>query len=74
MHSSSFTTIRTARTAVEADMMLAALRAAGMHPLELSTSSHFSVAGADVSFPIDVPVSEAEAAREILAAYGNATS
>jgi hypothetical protein len=46
-------------------MMLAALGAAGLHPLELSTSSHFSVAGVDVSFPIDVPVSEAEDAREM---------
>jgi hypothetical protein len=45
-----------------------------MHPLEFSTLSHFSVAGVDVSFPIDVPVSEAEIAREILAPEWNATS
>jgi hypothetical protein len=47
------------------------LRAAGLHPIELSTSSHFSIAGVEISFPIQVPTAEAESAREILASYAS---
>lgn len=62
----AFTTIERAPTAGEADILMAALRAAGLHPLELAMSDHFSVAGVDISYPITVPSEEAEAAREVL--------
>jgi hypothetical protein len=39
---------------VEADAVIAVLRAAGLHPRELDTSSHFSFAGADVSYHVEV--------------------
>ena len=68
----AFTTIRTVRTAAEADLILSALRAAGLHPVEFSLSPHFSLAGTDVSFPIEVPTSEAEAARKIVEAHEGA--
>lgn len=45
---------------------MAALRAAGLHPLELAMSGHFTVAGVETSFPITVPTEELTAAREIL--------
>ena len=65
----NYTTIKTAQTAMEADMILSALRAAGLHPVELSLSPHFSLVGMNISFPIEVPTSETEAAREILDSY-----
>jgi hypothetical protein len=45
---------------------MAALRAAGLHPLDLMTSDHFSIAGVDISYPITVPTEELTEAREIL--------
>jgi demethylmenaquinone methyltransferase/2-methoxy-6-polyprenyl-1,4-benzoquinol methylase len=69
MTNPTFTTIRTVRTAVEAGLALSLLRNAGFHPVEISTSSHFSVAGVDISYPIEVPVSEAVEARKFLEAY-----
>ena len=73
MNTPTFTVVRTARTAVEADMLIAALRCAGLHPAHLDTSSHFSLAGADVSFHIEVPTSEASEARELLNSYDDST-
>lgn len=66
MTSPAFTTVRTTRTAAEADVLMAALRAAGLHPLELTMSDHFTLAGVDTSFPITVPTEESISAREIL--------
>jgi hypothetical protein len=66
MSNSAFTTVRTARTASEADLMISVLRGAGLHPVELSLSPHFSLAGAEVSFPIQVPSEEYAAAKAIL--------
>jgi hypothetical protein len=39
-------------------MPIAALRSAGLHPLALDTASHFSFAGADISYHIELPTSE----------------
>ena len=50
-------------------MILSALRAAGVHPLDLSLSPHFSVAGTEISYAIEIPTDEAVAAREILQSY-----
>ncbi len=69
MSSSTFTTVRTVRTPIEGDMILSALRAAGLHPIDLSMSPHFSVAGTEISYAIEVPTEEAVAARDILESY-----
>ena len=66
MSNSAFTTVRRARTASEADLMISVLRSAGLHPVELSLSPHFGLAGAEVDFPIQVPSEESAAAKEIL--------
>jgi hypothetical protein len=66
MNHSTFTTIRTARTAIEADLLMSALRCEDLHPLELNTFGHFSLAGTDISYEIRVPSEEAEKAREVL--------
>lgn len=58
--------VRTATTAVETDL---ALRAGGFHPTELSTSSHFSIAGAAISYAIEVPSEELAAAQEFLSSF-----
>ncbi|HEY0549036.1 MAG TPA: hypothetical protein VGF13_05505 [Verrucomicrobiae bacterium] len=66
MNTPTFTTVRTARTLIEADMLSAMLRQEGFHPLELGTAAHFSLAGADIEYPIRVPTAESVAAQEIL--------
>jgi hypothetical protein len=71
MNAPSFSVVRTVRTAAEADMLIAFLRSEGLHPLDINTSAHFSLAGAEIDFPIEVPTEELEAARELLKAYGS---
>ena len=66
MSNSAFTTVRTAQTAGEADLMISVLRSAGLHPVDLSLSPHFGLAGAEVDFPIQVPSEEHAAAKAIL--------
>jgi hypothetical protein len=66
MNAPDFTVIRTTRTAIEADLMIAALRSSGLNPRDLETMSHFSLAGADVSYYVEVPASEVAAAKELL--------
>ena len=66
MNAPAFSVIRTTQTAIEAEMLIAELRCAGFHPLELDTASHFSLAGADMSFHIEVPTTEANEARALL--------
>jgi hypothetical protein len=66
MSDSTFTTVRTVQTAGEADLMVSVLRGAGLHPVELYMSPHFGLAGAEVSFPIQVPAEEYAAAKAIL--------
>ena len=71
MSSPAFTVVRTTQTAAEADLMISALRRAGLHPVELSLASHVSHYGVDFSFPVQVPSEESRAAKEILESYGN---
>lgn len=71
MDTPAFTVVKTARTAIEADMLIGVLRSAGLHPLDLDTTSHFSIAGADVSFHIEVPTSEVGAAKALLDSFGS---
>jgi hypothetical protein len=66
MNTPAISLVRTVRTAVEADMLITFMRSAGLHPLDLNTSSHFSLAGADVEYRIEVPTEELNAAREFL--------
>ena len=69
MNNSSFAVVRTTRTAVEADMMIAALRATGLHPLELNTWAHCTLIGGDQSYYIEVPKSELSEATALLESY-----
>jgi hypothetical protein len=73
MTAPAFTVVSTARTAAEADMLISALRGAGLHPVDLSTSPHFSLAGAEIPFRIEVPTSEAGEARELLSSSGSSS-
>jgi hypothetical protein len=50
-------------------MLITFMRSAGLHPFDLNTSSHFSLAGADIEFPIAVPSAELNAAREFLRSH-----
>lgn len=66
MNTPAFSVLKTTRTAIEAEMLIAALRSAGLHPRDLDTASHFSFAGVDISYHVEVPTAELEAAREFL--------
>ena len=63
---SAIITIGTTETAAEADVKMSVLRAAGFHPLELLMFENFTLAGAEISYPLCVPSAEAGAARELL--------
>lgn len=57
----------------EADLAIAFLRENDLHPGDLQTFSHATLAGAEGSYYVVVPTGEAAAARTLLAdnGYGN---
>ena len=69
MSTQAFTRVRSARTQVEAGLIISILRQSGLHPLELGTAGHYSLAGVDVDYSVQVPTDEAEEARNVLTAY-----
>ena len=69
MSTQAFTTVRTARTQTEAGLLISILQESGLHPLELGTSGHYSLGGAEIDYSVKVPSDEATVAREILSAY-----
>ena len=73
MNTPAFSVVRTTLTAGEADLVIAALRSAGFHPLDLNNLSHFTFAGADISYHIELPTPELDEAREFLKAFENST-
>jgi hypothetical protein len=70
MSTQTFATVRTTRTPMEAGLLIGILENAGLHPVGIDDASHFSLAGADIDYPVRVPVAEAAEAREILSSYG----
>ncbi len=69
MDTPAFATVRTVRTLIEADVIITALRSAGLNPVEQGMAGHFSLAGADIEYPVQVPTEELAAAREVLQAH-----
>ena len=69
MDTPAFATVRTARTLMEADVIMTALRSAGLNPVEQGMAGHFSLAGSDIEYPVHVPTEELDAAREVLQAH-----
>jgi hypothetical protein len=69
MNTPAFSIVRTDQTAIEADMLIAFMRSAGLHPLDLNMWSHYSLGGADVSFYIKVPTGELSEAQDLLKGY-----
>ncbi len=67
----TFTTLQTARTLGEADMLNAALQSAGFHPDDSGNASNVSFAGNEIYYCIRVPAAEAAAAREFLRDSGS---
>ncbi len=66
MSVAAFQTVFTSRTQSEADVVIGLLRSAGLHPPELLTSPHVGFAGAEFGYRVEVPVTELDAAREVL--------
>jgi len=64
-----FSVLRTTQTTSEADLLIAAMRIAGLHPLDLDTTSHYSFAGLNISYPVEIPTEELDVAREFLRSY-----
>ena len=71
MSTQSFSIVRRAQSQAEAGLMISLLQEAGLHPVELSTAFHVSMAGPEFDYAVKVPVEEAERAAEILNAYGS---
>ncbi len=66
MRKAAFATIRVVDNSTEAELLLERLRSAGLHPVDLSLSTPLPIAGAERSFPVQVPDEEADAAQEVL--------
>jgi hypothetical protein len=69
MNPPEFSVARTTQTAIEADLLISALRSEGYHPLDLLTAGHISVGGADISYHIQVPTDELAQVGAFLKAY-----
>jgi len=54
---------------MEAGLFIGILENAGLHPVSVDIASNFSVAGAEIEYPVCVPTAEAAEAREILNSY-----
>lgn len=54
----------------DADLAIAVLSQNGLHPDDLRTASHVTIAGAEQAYYVTVPESEAEAAVALLKANG----
>lgn len=61
-----FQTIYRARTQVEAEMVIALLRASDLHPMDLDTSSRFCNTALDITYHVEVPEDESEMAIAVL--------
>jgi hypothetical protein len=68
MRTTPYSTVDTARTAIDAEKMIAILRNAGLHPADLAVVAPFPLPGTSPSFPIQVPDVEAKTAREVFRA------
>jgi hypothetical protein len=73
MYTPAFSVVKTYRTAIEADLRIAALRSAGFHPLELNTASNFALYGVDISYHVEVPTEEVGAAKNVLKSFDDST-
>jgi hypothetical protein len=69
MSTQTFTTIRSARTQAEVALLISVLRQAGLHPLDFDTAGHYSLAGADIDYAVQVPTAEAAEARDVLTSH-----
>ena len=69
MNTQTFTTVRTTQTLMEAGLFIGILENAGLHPVSVDLASNYSVAGAEIDYPVRVPTAEAEEAREVLNSY-----
>ena len=58
------------RNSAEAGMIISLLKSSGFNPAELNTSSHISIAGADIWYYVRVPESEYEEAKDFLVKNG----
>lgn len=69
MRKSMFTRIYATRVWNEADELMGRLRHAGLHPAELSLTTPLAPPGANTTYPIEVPVEEADEAREVVKSF-----
>ena len=66
-----FTEIFTAQSSSEAEIVIALLRANGIHPSDLEMSPRIGFAGADLWYHVRVPLEEVESAKEVLNSKGD---
>jgi hypothetical protein len=69
MNKATLVTVCTVRNWNQADQMIGWLRGAGLHAMNLPLPPRLSTAGPEAAFPIQVPVEEADAAKELLDSY-----
>ena len=66
MTTSAFSTLCTAQTQIEAEMILSILRAEGLHPMELGTNAYGPPGGGSMFYSVRVPTTELAMAQELM--------
>ena len=59
---------------MEAGLFTGILENAGLHPVSVDLASNYSLAGAEINYPVRVPTAEVAAAQEILNSYDTPTA
>ncbi len=66
MTTSAFSTLCTAPTQIEAEMILSILRAEGLNPMDLGTNAYGPAGGGSMFYSIRVPTTELATAQELM--------
>ncbi len=56
---------------LDAEMIISLLKEGGFHPLDLQTSPHVAIAGADTYYHVQIPDQEYESVKEFLINQGH---
>ena len=66
MTTSAFSTLCSAPTQIEAEMIISLLRSEGLHPMDLGTNAYGPPGGGSMFYSIRVPTAELATAQELM--------
>jgi hypothetical protein len=66
MRKSNYMTLTVVHSSHEADVVIGRLRHNGLHPTDLALTAPLAMPGTEAEYPIEVPIEEADLAKEVL--------